>query len=138
MAFLNIDEGIFYLLSHDTEVKLIVVKRIYPLMLPQNPTLPAITYQLISPMNLIAHNGAVGTAYCRYQINAFDDDFDGVKLLVDKIRLCMDGYKGAIGTTSTINVQAMLPDGGGDDYDPETKRFRSFRDYVIWHDEQVT
>ena len=137
MALLTIEEGIYYLLKNTVAVAAIVGTRIYPLNLPQDPTLPALTYQLITPMSIIAHDGKSGTAQCRYQITGFASDPDAVRDLIEEVRICMDGYKGTIGGADTIVVQAMLPDGGYENDDPESGRYMRARDYMIWYDEPV-
>ena len=135
MALLTIEEGIYYHLANTPAVTAIVGTRIYPLKLPQKPTLPALTYQLITPMSIIAHDGKSGTAQCRYQITGFANTPDAVRDLMEKVRICMDGYKGVIGGANTITVQAMLPEGGYENHDPETNRYMRARDYMIWYNE---
>jgi len=135
MALLTIEEGIYYHLANTIAVSNIVGTRIYPLKLPQNPTLPALTFQLITPMSIIAHDGKSGTAQSRYQITGFADDPDSVRDLMEKVRICMDGYKGTIGGADTIVVQAMLPEGGYENHDPITNRYMRARDYMIWYAE---
>ena len=138
MALITIEEGVFYLLSNNVAVGAIVSNRIYPIKLPQKPSLPALTYQLITPMSIMAHDGKGGTAHSRYQITGFATDPDEVRDLIEKVRICMDGYSGMIGGADTIKVQAMLPDGGGpEDHDPVTQRFMRSRDYMIWYDEPI-
>ena len=135
MALITIEEGIYYKLANTAAVSAIVGTRIYPLTLPQTPTLPALTYQLITPMSIIAHDGKSGTAQCRYQITGFDDDPDILRDLMEEVRICMDGFKGSIGGADTITVQAMLPEGGYESYDPETGRYMRARDLMIWYNE---
>jgi len=143
MGTLQIEEGIFYLLSNNTAVKDIVDTRIYPIVLPQKqstvpPTMPALTYQLITPMSEVAHDGMQGTAVCRYQITGLSNKFDEIRVLMEKVRICMTGYKGTIGGTDTIVVQAMLPAGGYESYDPQIKRYMRALDFIIFYDEPIT
>ena len=145
MGTLQIEEGIFYLLSNNVAVKDIVDTRIYPIILPQKqstvpPTMPALTYQLITPMSEVAHDGMQGTAVCRYQITGRSNKFDEIRVLMEKVRICMAGYKGTITSgADSIVVQAMLPAGGSPDmYDPIIKRHMRALDFWIWYNEPIT
>ena len=139
MALIRIEDGIFYLLDNNAPVTALVASRIYPLTIPQNPTLPALTYQIITPATLIAHDGLTGTGKSRYQITAFDTDYDVIIDLMNKVRVCMAGYKGTLGAApDTVDVYAMIPmDTGYGSYEPVTKRFMRALDFMIWHEENV-
>ncbi len=139
MALIRIEDGIFYLLDNDVDVSALVVSRIYPLTIPQNPTLPALTYQLITPSSGFAHDGLTGTGRSRYQITAFDTDYDVMKDLMNKVRVAMSGYTGTLGTApDTVDVYAMIPmDTGYSSYDPVIKRFMRALDFMIWHAENT-
>ena len=136
---IRIEAGIYYLLHTDAAVLALVAARIYPITIPQDPTLPALAYQLISPSSLIAHDGLCGTGYSRYQITGFDDDYDVLIDLMNKVRVAMGGYKGTLGVApNQVVVQAILPaDTGYSNYDPQIGRYMRALDFMIWHDEDV-
>jgi len=140
MGLLKIEEGFTYLLANDPGVSGHVGDRISPPPLPQVPTLPALTYQLITPMSIVAHDGMCGTAMCRYQITGFHTDYAVLVDLMEHVRICMTGYKGTITSgANSIVVQAMLPAGGGPDfYDPVIKRYMRLLDFWIWYNEPIT
>lgn len=136
---LTIEEGIYYLLANNAAVAAIVGDRIYPIKLPQDPTLPAITYQLITPDSMIAHDGMSGTGIKRYQITGFALSPDEVVDLIEAIRICMTCYKGTIGAgANTIVCQVMLPAGGYESNEPEIERYMRALDFIIWHNEPVS
>ena len=136
---IRIEAGIFYLLNNDVPVEALVAARIYPLTIPQDPTLPALTYQLITPGSLIAHDGLLGTGYSRYQITGFDDDYDVLIDLMNKVRTAMGGYSGTLGVApNQVVVQAMIPaDTGYSNYDPQIDRYMRALDFYVWHSEDV-
>jgi hypothetical protein len=136
---LRIEEGIYYLLANTAGVNGLVGTRITPLPLPLNPTLPALTYQLITPGSEVAHDGMQGTAVCRYQITGFSESYDTLFDLMEHVRICMTGYKGTIGGGgNTIVVQAMLPGGGYESYDPAIRRYMRALDFIIFFNEPIT
>lgn len=51
--------------------------RVYPLRLPQRPTLPAYVYQLVSAEREHAMGGDEGTVHARVQVDVYDETFLG-------------------------------------------------------------
>jgi len=70
------------ILTGAADVKRIVNTRIYPLVMPQDPKLPAITYQRISnnPVNMLA--GYSGLANPHMVINSWAMNYHEAKTLV--------------------------------------------------------
>jgi len=135
---ISVEEGIFYKLKDDAGVSAIVGTRIYAQKLPQTPTMPSLTYQLITPMSLISHQGMSGTAFPRYQITCWDDTELGVIALAKAVRICLGCYKGTVGVApNTVAIQASLPVGGYETYEPETGFFMRALDFQIWHEEAL-
>jgi hypothetical protein len=128
----SIEESIFYKLANDTNVKAIVASRVYPIRLPQNVTLPCITYQRISTPRLHNHDKARATADPRLQLTTWDDNPKDVKTLSDAVRTCLDGYKG---TVQSVVIQGTLSDDENSDYDPESQIYWTNLDFIIWHEE---
>lgn len=136
---IGIEDGIVYLLKNNAGVSALVGTRIYAQKLPQNKTMPALTYQLITPMSLISHQGMSGTAHPRYQITGWDTTELGVITLMKAVRICMSCYKGTVGVApNTVVIQASLPVGGYETYEPETGLFMRALDFEIWHEEALT
>ena len=128
----SIEEALFYKLANDTAVKALVASRVYPVLMPQDVTLPCLTYQRISTPRLHTHDKAGGTAHPRFQITVWDDNPKDVATLANAVRTCLDGFKG---TVSTVVIQAILSDDDNDGYDPESQIFWRNLDFFIWHEE---
>lgn len=118
-----------YLLAQ-AGISALVSTRCYPLTLPQGVTLPAITYQTIAHPGLISHDGAVGLARVRIQVDCWDDDYAGALALGAQVRSALLGYAGAMGATAAANGRIVNE---LDDYEPETKIWRRLVDAAIWH-----
>ena len=78
--------------------------RIHPLVLPQNTTLPAVTYQRISGPRVRSLSGPGGKARARIQIDVWDSTYLSAKDVATQIRQALDGYKGLMGTVQVDNV----------------------------------
>lgn len=69
----------------------LVSSRVYPLVLPQKPTLPAITYQQISAVrvrNLPV--GRAGKVRLRIQIDCWAETYAAVHALADSVKALLD------------------------------------------------
>ena len=136
---ISIEEGLYHKLTNTAAITAIVSSRVYPAPLPQNPTLPALTYQLITPMSMTSHQGMGGTAFPRYQITGWASTLAALVELMKQVRICLNGFKGTFGTGgSTVTVQSSLMAGGYDTYEPDTQRYMRAQDYIIYHAEDIT
>lgn len=100
-----------YLLS-----QLDIGSRLYPLHLPQNPTYPAATYQVITANSLATSNGLSAPKEWRVQIDAWGESYADADGLARSIRGALDGYRGAAGTafiqvSMLVNWTEMYEDG---------------------------
>lgn len=111
----------------DATVNGLVGTRIYPEVLPQNPTLPAITYQDISMTSVQNLAGAAGMLMRRVQIDSFAATRVGVVALADAIRASLDGYIGTLTTTKVVIRHALERS----EYDDETESYRQIQDYTV-------
>jgi hypothetical protein len=78
----------------DATVSGLVVTRMYPLRLPQNVTMPALTYQRISGVRIGQLNGVASAADPRYQIDAWAANVAGALALGKAVRQRLENYTG--------------------------------------------
>lgn len=85
--------------------------RIYHLPLPQDATLPAVTFQRISAVRAQNLNdGPAGQCRCRIQIDVWASTYDETKTVMEAIRAILDGYTGVI-TRSVSPAQTWIIQG---------------------------
>jgi len=106
----------------------LVNQRVYPLVLPQKPTLPAVVYQRISGPRDHTHNGPVGIAQPRYQVTAWAETPTAARAVATQIRLALDCWR-----PDAYGVGLILDD--RDLYDPETKWYQVPADFRLVHEE---
>jgi len=104
-----------------TLLKTLVSNRAYPLKAPLNVVKPYITFQVVSNVPEVALDGPIGTENRRVQIDAWDDDYPGVKTLEASIKAAM-----IAATFVNVPLNSMDLD------DPETGLYRVTMDYSIW------
>lgn len=107
--------------------------RIYPNMLPQGATLPAIRYMKISDPPEITMSGPSSVRHPRFQLDCFadgDDAYLDATSLAEQLINIIDGYTGLMGG---ITVHAGFRDEMRDNHDPETGRHWVSADVILWH-----
>lgn len=129
-----IEQALHDQLAATTAVTDIVSTRIYPEMLPENPTLPAITYQRTSGARTQVMSAASGLAAPHFQVDAWAATYAAVKALATQVRKALDGYTGTLGGTGGVAADIMLLN-DIDLLDPETGWHRVVMDFEIWHPE---
>ena len=118
---MNIEDGLFYYLTHNVGVSAIVASRVYPLVMAQKTTLPAITYQTpaLKPDRNLAGN--TGRMTATIQLNAWAETYTAVKALAKALRSALNDYSGAMGSDT---VQRSGVQSETDGWDEETGFFR--------------
>lgn len=115
-----------------------VGERVYPISLPQDVTLPAIVYRVVSDVPTL-HHGIVqddptytGTrrSDTRVQFDCYGRDYDEAEALCDELVTYAVGYHGSWGE---VEVDSVLPDVRLDDWDEEPGIFRVIQDLIIGH-----
>lgn len=112
-------------LSGDAGVSALVSARVYPVILPQAPTLPAVSYQRISNTE---QNGTSSLRETRYQVDCWDDDFAGVQSLADAVKAALEEW---IDRDQSPGVAMARVIGEFDDYEPETDLYRVSVDVMV-------
>lgn len=121
-----IESELTALLAEDVNLAAMVGPRVFPLVLPQNPTLPAIVYQELRSEARAMADGDSGERESRFQLSYWAGSFSAIKvgkrLLVD----LLSGYAG--GGIKRISVEALR-----DDYEPQTGWYRQIVEIeVLW------
>jgi len=91
-----IDQSLHSVLVSDAGVSAIVAARVYPLELPQEPTLPAIVYFKISSSRLTHHGTTSKYCEANYQISCVAATVLGAKLLAAAVVSAVHGYSGTV------------------------------------------
>ena len=118
-----IEDLLEYLLNLPA-LQALVGSRIYPLMLPQRATLPAIRYQRISTLQEAAHDGP-GPRESRWQFSVHAGSYASADGAARALRAALDCRR--FGPQRTTFLANDL-----DDYDAETEQFIRHVDVMVW------
>lgn len=116
---------LFQALTNDLGVAALVGTRVYPLMLPQQATLPAIRYQRISNS---PQEGTSTLRESRWQIDGWATTYLAVQTLAAAIKAAIEDYSD---TDQTPSIRWSRIVGESDDYDPETKTYNVSFDVIF-------
>lgn len=115
-------------------VTAVVGVRIYPVVLPQNQPLPAITFEVISATRLGAIDAYAPThlTHSRVQVNLLAADYPAVLVLLEAVKAALQFQRGTFGG---ITVHSVLHAGEGPtQYDQQLGVFTQPIDFLITHE----
>jgi len=116
----------------------LVGTRIYPLMAPQNPTKPYVTFQRISGPRLQALGGAAGFGMARIQYDSWADTYTTAQALAAAIRNSFNGFIGKLSdgnSPASLRTVVVRLDNERDLFEEDTELFRVTQDYRLTHSE---
>lgn len=130
---MSLGAGVFEFMSG-----LSVGDRVYPLTLPQDVTLPALTYQVVSDVPTVSHSTMqdhptyTGTrhSFTRIQFGCYAADYDTAEALCDELAAFAVGYRGQWGD---VEVDSVVPDLRLDDWDEAPAVYRVIQDLIVSH-----
>lgn len=129
---MTIEVAIFSRLTNDTPVSDLVAARVYPVILPQNKEMPAITYEKVSGERVHAMGSDTGIARPRFRFHCWGDTFDDALGLSTVTRQALQRWRG---TESGVEVLSTFIESEDHTYDQEPKTYRVIFDVFISHRE---
>lgn len=139
---MSIETAVANYVITDGTVAGLVVARIYPLRLPQNPTYPALVFRRVSGPQLHNLAGAAGRATPRLQIDCYAETYLEAKDLAAAVKARLDGYRGTMDTadspavTFTVDTCKLENSLDFDESDvPNKTLHRIAQDYIVNHRE---
>jgi len=106
----------------------LISTRSYPYVLPQNITYPALTYNIISSTTEHAFGSDPGNEMRRVQVSIWDTTALSVENVGIQVKAALSRWSGA---QANVTIEDSFLDNELDDYDPETKDFRTDLDFII-------
>ncbi len=105
--------------SHDGFTAL-VANRLYPLVLPQGPTYPAVTYARISRKGRRTLGGTVALVNSRFQFSCWAKSYREAKAVAAELESALQSYSGQMGGAGGVRVLDGEIDNEQDQYEPES------------------
>jgi hypothetical protein len=122
---------LYTLITSDSAVAALIGTRLYPLRIPQDAALPAVSYQLISQPGHYAHaEGDVGLRRSRVQLTVQANDYARMRSVLAALSDAVSGYRGTTGSTW---FQAIFTETVRDEWAEAFERGAGRMDVIIWH-----
>ena len=125
-----IGDAVRKVLLDNAAISALVGNRIYTLILPQNPILPAIVFNKLGETIItdsdIAGLGRVFKA--DFQFESWSDSKSKSDNLAEKIRLCLQGYSGI---SLTVKIYGVIFAFESDNFESEINNYRIISRYEI-------
>lgn len=125
----------YTLLSNDSGVAALIAGRIYPGRLPQNTAMPALSYELVSGVDVSPINAQAGGVLLRsrVQVTGFAKNYSELKALLEAVRKALLFQSGLIAGVRVIGITRELI--GPDLREDDLGLYLQSVDYLITHDE---
>lgn len=133
-----IEEALYTYLSSHTGLTVLVSNRIYPVVMPQGTTLPAVTFSKVSGPRVHAMNRDAGLAHPRFQVSCWGATYKQAKDVAAQVRAALQDFKGTMGGAGGVVVSGVFIQDENDLYEPGTHVYHIALDFIIWHEEGVT
>ena len=128
---MTLEEALYAYLSIEPGLAALISDRIYPVALPQTPTLPAVTYMRVSAPTLQDFSGTI-KRLARMQFDAWSTSYDEAHQVNDALIAALDNYSGLMGGVGGVQCDVTLMT-DQDLSDPETAWKRVLSEYEIWY-----
>lgn len=128
---MNLEQSLYARLAAYSGLAALVSTRIYPVLLPQEPTLEAVTYQRINTPTDMTMSGD-NARNPRFQVTAWAETYAEAKAVAAQIVACLEGFAGELGGSggvqTTISMLNQI-----DLVDPDTGWYYTVTDFALWH-----
>jgi hypothetical protein len=125
---MSLTTGLVARLEADSGVGALAGDRIFPNMIPQEATRPALAYQIISAPRFYTHSGATGEVVARVQITIEGNTYAECEALAEAVEASLSGFRGALGD---VTVGAIFLDNEIDAYAETFAEATRRQDYII-------
>ena len=120
-----IESALFTVLSTSAAVSALAGTRVYPAVLPKDPTLPAVVYRFVGGANQPTMNTR-GRQRSRLQIDCFGETYNDAISLRKAVVQTLGGY-------SSATFQSQILDATADDgFDQDLLQYLAIAEAYVW------
>jgi hypothetical protein len=127
----SVGDFIFSRLSASEDLSILVGDRIYPVKLPDNCSLPAISFQLVIGTPDEALDGPTGLHSDIYTIDSWSETQPEANAIANVVRQLLHGHSQII--DSTLTIKGIIEWSTNELYDSESETFHLSSSCRIWY-----
>jgi Protein of unknown function (DUF3168) len=125
----NLPNGLFSLLTADAGISALIGTRVYPVVLPENPTLPALLYKFVGGQSDPTLDTS-GEQKLRLELDCYGASFDDASALRDAVTAALNGYQGTLSDGTFLqNAWRLSP--GVDFFEDEPRQYRCMVEFYL-------
>lgn len=128
-----IEPGIVALTLADAATAALIGTRIYPLLLPDDCPLPAVSYHLISTVDSYTLDGPLSLVQVRLQIDCWGTSYADARAAAQVLKKLLNGYTGTL--PNGVAVENIVRDGEQSGFDSGPRSYYVQTDWMIWFTE---
>ena len=133
---MSVESQIVSRLAAVSGVTALIASRVYPVIIPQNATLPAVCYQRVSTNRPSCFGNDAGIVQARFQIDCLSESEPGAATGARAVAAAVISALQRWSTNSgSPTVHDIFIDNQSEDYEPETKIHRVIIDIIVWYSE---
>jgi hypothetical protein len=132
-----LEAGIQALVAANAAVQAIIGNpaRFYPVVLPEDPTYPCASYQVISEVPVYRLNGNLSIYPVRLQVDTWSGGLENatyaaVKNMQAAIRAVLEGFKGTLSDGTKVAYIEVA--GAADLFEQDARCYRTSTDFMIY------
>jgi hypothetical protein len=120
-------------LGTDADILAILpITRIFPKVLPQNPSFPAIVLNTLDDAAAGDDiSGMAGLFRATVQVDSWALTMTAAQPLAEKVRLSLQGYAGV---HAGVTIHGIYYEFASDDFEGEVQNWRIIQRYQLWYD----
>jgi len=127
-----VQEGVVAHLMADSDVTDLIGTRLFPLVVPQDASLPASAYQIIDDQQEHTHSGPSGLKFARLQFTHHASTYSEVYDVKAAVEASIDGKRRGLGSVNVQSVESQSArDGWSETHEAPVVR----QDFLIWYQE---
>jgi hypothetical protein len=126
------------LILDSSAVAAIAGTRVFPGVIPQRSTFPAVAYSQITAQRTSVMGSDTGTVRATWQVDCYAITYADARRLASEVRKSLERKAGSFGSSviAARTIQAIFVEADTDLFEDETQLHRVSTDYVIWYQEE--
>ncbi len=117
---MTLEEQLINQLTSDADLSALVGNRIYPILLPENPKLPAITFKGVSEQNFYTLNGPQPNSDVTMEFVSLSLDYYKAKAVAKSLKKSLHALPDTLDIVEDVQIT-----GTPDEYYPDVKFYQS-------------
>lgn len=127
-----VEQGVHARLAGSTAVNALAGTRIYALQIPQNPTFPCATYELIGAERESVMSADTGQVHARVQVTSWAKTYTAASALSEAVRTTLQRWSG---TSTGVVIDEVFIEDEGVFFDETTATHAHVLDLMVHYQE---